>query len=105
MITTLKAGKDIRPLQMPQMLILAGLGLGALADLLWVQNGFMGPGFVLWAILLTGTANGIYAWRSGSVSRGKVSCSTTISGWSGHCASQPVTASRLRRRSSVAPSR
>lgn len=69
MITTLKAGKDIRPLQMPQMLILAGLGLGALADLLWVRNGFMGPGFVLWAILLTGAANAIHAWRSGSLSR------------------------------------
>ena len=57
MISALKTGKDIRPLQTPQVLILSGLTLGALADRLWVENGFLGAGFVVWASLFAGAAN------------------------------------------------
>lgn len=77
MITTLKAGKDIRPLQTPQILALSGLGLGTLADLLWVENGFLGVGFVVWIILLAGAANAIHVWRSGAISRDMLAWSAT----------------------------
>ncbi|MCB1649159.1 MAG: DUF4173 domain-containing protein [Pseudomonadales bacterium] len=69
MISALKTGKDIRPLQTPQVLILSGLTLGALADRLWVENGFLGAGFVVWASLFAGAANAITIWRTGALSR------------------------------------
>lgn len=51
MIISSKAGKDIKPLQMPNSILGLGLGLGVLADLLWVSGGPTGPGFLIWVAL------------------------------------------------------
>ena len=48
MITAMKTGKDIKPLRMPNSVLLHGLSLGFLADRLWVANGPLGPGFAVW---------------------------------------------------------
>ncbi len=56
MITTIKAGKDIKPLQMPNKVLFAGLLLGLATDRLWFANGPLGPGFMLWVGLCSSAA-------------------------------------------------
>lgn len=48
MITATKTGKDIKPLRMPNSVLLTGMLLGFLADRLWAANGPLGPGFAIW---------------------------------------------------------